>query len=93
MQKSGLPDLIINVNGIFIGCELKSESGKPSELQKKNVAAINASNGLGLVLYPKGFEQFKSIVKGVKECKYHIPVLNALKAANSSTACDILTSY
>ena len=27
-QKSGIPDLIINVNGFFIACELKSESDR-----------------------------------------------------------------
>lgn len=93
LQKSGLPDLIINVNGFFFGVELKSDTGKPSELQEKNVVAINRSQGVGIILYPKGFEQFKRIVEGVKQCKYHIPVLNALKAANSSITCDILTSY
>lgn len=90
-QKAGLPDLIINVNGFFLGVELKSDTGRPSDLQKKNVQLINRGNGLGLVLYPKGFEQFKSIVKGVKECNVAIPVLNALKAAHSSTKCDTLT--
>lgn len=90
-QKAGIPDLIICVNGIFIGCELKSSTGEPSELQKKNIKIINKGNGIGIILYPEGFEQFKNIVKGVIKCKDHIPVLNALKAANSSTKSDILT--
>lgn len=92
-QKSGIPDMIICVNGFFIAAELKGESGKPSELQKKNTVAINNSNGIGTILYPEGFDQFKSIVKGVKKCRHHIAELNALKAANSGTKCDILTEY
>ena len=89
-QKSGIPDLIINVNGFFIGCELKSSTGRASDLQKKNITMINQSNGFGIILYPKGFEEFKTIVKGVKGCSSHIPGLNALKDANSSTSCIIL---
>jgi len=89
-QKAGIPDLIINVNGFFIGCELKADTGKASELQKKNITLINQGNGIGIILYPKGFEQFKTIVKGVKGCNSHIPGLNALKTANTSTSCIIL---
>lgn len=93
MQKSGIPDLLICVNGIFISCELKSDTGRASDLQKKNTVAINESNGIGIILYPKGFEQFKEIVKGVIQCKYHIQELNALKVVHSNTKCDILTRY
>ena len=31
----------------------------PSELQKRNIRLINESNGKGLILYPKDFENFK----------------------------------
>ncbi len=90
-QKAGIPDLIVCVNGVFFGVELKSETGRPTELQKKNVQLINQANGVGLILYPEGFEQFKEIVKGVIGCNAVIPALNALKAAHSSTSCDTLT--
>lgn len=92
-QKSGIPDLIICVNGFFIAAELKGECGTPSDLQKKNISAINNSGSIGVVLYPKGFDQFKNIVKGVKTCKHHIQELNCLKAANSNSKCDMLTKY
>jgi hypothetical protein len=90
-QKSGIPDLLCCVNGIFIAPELKASKGVASDLQKKNIRMINAGNGIGLVLYPEGFEQFKNIVRGVINCKAHIPELNALKAVNSSTKSVILT--
>lgn len=89
MQKSGIPDLIACINGVFFGVELKSETGRPSDLQKKNVAFINQGNGFGVILYPKGFDDFKEMVKGVKSCSSVIPALNALKAAHSSTGCAI----
>ena len=82
-QKSGIPD--------FIACELKADNGKPSDLQEKNIRMINQGNGIGIILYPKGFEQFKEIVKGVKKCNIHIQGLNALKLVHSNTKCVILT--
>lgn len=89
MQKEGIPDILIGVNGIFISLELKSEKGRPSELQKKNTAMVNASCCIGVILYPDGFENFKNIIKGVLDCKCHIPVLNASIVANASSKCVI----
>ena len=92
-QKSGIPDLLLCVNGIFISAELKGDTGTPSDLQLKNTAAVNGSNGIGVVLYPKGFERFQNIVKGVKKCNVHTAELNALKNAHLSTSCVIVTEY
>lgn len=92
-QKSGIPDLILCVNGFFITVELKAPNGKASELQKMNTARINQSNGIGIILFPDGFEQFKEIMKGVINCKHHIQELTYLRNALSSTSCDMLTSY
>lgn len=90
-QKSGIPDLICCINGITVAVELKASSGRPSELQKLNISRINKSNGLGLFLYPAGFEDFKKIISEVIQCNIHIPVLAALRNANSNTSCDIWT--
>lgn len=89
--KSGIPDLLICCNGFFISVELKASTGRPSELQKLNIRRINESNGIGIILYPEGFTEFKSLMKGVLKCNCHIPELNALKTAHTSTKCDILT--
>lgn len=92
-QKSGIPDLLICVNGFFISCELKAPTGRASDLQKKNTSAINKSGGIGIILYPDGFEEFKKIVEGVIQCRCHIQELKALKTVHSSTKCIILTKY
>ena len=92
-QKSGIPDLILCVNGIFMSVELKAPNGRPTELQKMNTARINQSGGIGIILKPDGFEQFKKIVEGVIQCKCHIQELTHLKLAHSGTKCDILTEY
>lgn len=89
-SKSGIPDLICNVNGFFVSAELKASKGRSSDLQKRNTSMINKGNGIGLIIYPEGFEEFKKIVLGVIKCNFHIPGLEALKAANSSTKCIML---
>lgn len=90
-QKSGIPDLLLCVNGISISAELKSSTGSASELQKLNTKRINKSNGIGIILFPEGFEEFKKLIEGVINCKYHIQELNYLKETHSNTSCDILT--
>ena len=36
-QKSGIPDIIACINGIYFEIELKSSTGQPSDLQKYNL--------------------------------------------------------
>lgn len=90
-SKAGLPDMHIVVNGFNIDAELKASNGRPSDLQKHDVIQINQSGSIAVILYPEGFEEFKSIVKGVKECNGHIAGLKRLKNAHSSSKCVILT--
>lgn len=92
-QKSGIPDLVLCVNGIFVSIEVKAPNGKASDLQKMNTSRINGSNGIGIILYPDGFENFKELMEGVIACKYHIQELNSLKNALTATSCDIVTKY
>lgn len=92
-QKSGIPDLILCVNGFFISVEVKAPNGKASDLQKMNTSRINRSNGIGIILYPDGFEKFRSLIEGVINCKFHIQELNYLKNVHTDTSCDIVTNY
>lgn len=73
--KSGIPDLLVCCNGYFLGIELKGEHGNPSELQLWNIEKIRQSNGIGFVLYPNQFEEFKIFISKLKErptCKQFI---------------------
>lgn len=64
-SKSGIPDIIACVNGKFVAIEVKASNGKPSELQKRNIRLIQEGNGLGYILYPKDFEQFKKDIRAI----------------------------
>lgn len=66
VQRSGVPDLLISCNGYFIGVELKATNGKPSELQLYNLRQIEESGGFGILLYPKGFDDFKLLIETIK---------------------------
>ena len=88
-QKAGIPDVLACVNGVFLAIEIKASTGRATKLQKLNISRINESGGLGVILYPEGFEAFKTLIKGVINCNGHIQELNALKNACSSTKCVI----
>lgn len=65
-SKAGIPDLICCIGGKFVALELKSDTGKPTELQKYNIKKIKESGGIGLILYPDDFEDFKDLVNGLE---------------------------
>ena len=90
-QKSGIPDFLACIDGIFVAIEVKSSTGKPTELQKLNIMRINNSNGVGVVLYPEGFKMFKALILEVMCCNSATVELSALKSAVSSSKCVILT--
>lgn len=66
-SKNGLPDMHIVVYGISIECELKAPDGTPSELQKFMINQIVESHGIGMILYPKDFEKFKTFIRTLKD--------------------------
>lgn len=67
MQRSGIPDLLICCNGIFLGVELKAEDGRLSELQAWNIDKINQANGFAFVLFPRDFEEFKAFIININQ--------------------------
>lgn len=61
--KRGSPDLLVCVNGHFIGIECKRKGNKQSDLQSAAQAAIERAGGLYWLVY--SFEEFKSRFDGV----------------------------
>lgn len=62
-MKSGIPDIIGCIKGRFFALELKAPNGVASELQRRNIRIINKCGGLGYILYPKDFDDFKKEVE------------------------------
>ena len=57
-QRNGIPDIIGVFKGKFFALELKAENGKAS-LQIYNIDKINRAGGIGYILKPSQFEEFK----------------------------------
>jgi len=66
--KVGVPDILACVGGTFFGIEVKAENGRASPIQIENIKQINAAGGIGLIVYPK---DFNDLVRRVKECNSH----------------------
>lgn len=65
--RRGIPDILACVNGKFVAIEVKSENGKPSALQTKNIEMIQESGGIAVVLYPDDFEDFKLMIESLRK--------------------------
>ena len=63
IQRAGIPDLIVCLNGHFVGIEVKAEKGKPSELQKYNIKKIKEAGGIAMIVYPDDFEDIKKLLE------------------------------
>ena len=63
---AGWPDMHIVVNNISIEAELKVPGNSPSELQIQKLNQIDDSKCVGLVLYPKDFDNFKRLIRYIK---------------------------
>ena len=88
--KSGIPDIIACICGVMFGIELKASNGHATDLQKLNISRINEAGGIGVILYPSGFDDFKNIVEEVIRCSGVIPELILIKSAHSVIDATIL---
>lgn len=67
MTKKGVPDLLCCINGKFVGIEVKSDKGKPSDLQKYNIEQIHKSGGIALVTYPGDWVHLQQLIDMILE--------------------------
>ena len=50
MGRSGVPDVVCCFEGRFIGIECKAGNNKPTELQKRELTAIQEASGVAFVI-------------------------------------------
>lgn len=68
--KEGIPDILACIAGRFYGIEVKAANGKPSLIQLVTLRKIRASGGIGVLLYPKDFDDFKSFIRTGEQTWY-----------------------
>lgn len=64
--RSGVPDLIVCVNGRFLGVEVKAEEGKPSEIQLENIRQIRENGGYAVVCYPDQYDKLERLIEAIE---------------------------
>ena len=69
VARSGTPDILASVNGIFVAIELKTEDGVISKLQEYNLKRIEDTGGVSIVLTPGNLDAsillLEMLAKGV----------------------------
>lgn len=59
---AGIPDVICCYNGRFFGFEVKTDSGKPTELQKATIRKILTAGGTALVV--RSADEVRAVIEG-----------------------------
>lgn len=68
-NQNGLPDRLYLYKGYLLGLELKTEEGKPTELQLKKLEEINNNGGIGLII--RNVETIKKLIEYIDVCEQH----------------------
>jgi hypothetical protein len=61
--RSGVPDIICCVRGVFLGIECKAGDNKPTALQERELNAIDASGGYAWVINEGNLPLLDEIIK------------------------------
>ena len=62
---SGTPDILACIDGRFVGIEAKAGRGKPTALQLRALALIDAAGGLALIINETNLELLQEALRDV----------------------------
>ena len=60
--RSGVPDLVVCYQGVFIGIECKAGDNKPTALQLKNLEDIHTNGGWGMIVNEDTAEDVEAVL-------------------------------
>ena len=69
----GIPDLLVCCKGLFIGIEVKTDTGKTSKLQEIELQKIEEADGITMVIYGKDKDKLFKLIDILQ--KYETPRL------------------
>ena len=90
-QEAGIPDLILCVNGIFIGMEVKIDDGKPSALQVDHVLSITEAGGIGCIVWT--FEEAMEVINWAEDYSLTKNVDGGIKLQYLDKANELYDKY
>lgn len=64
--RSGVPDIICCVDGLFLAIECKARGNKPTALQIREIENIRACNGVAVVVDETNWEMVRDLVRKLK---------------------------
>jgi hypothetical protein len=64
--RSGVPDIISCVNGLFFAIECKAGSGKVTPLQASEIETIRRNNGVAVVVNEENWDMVRDMVRKLK---------------------------
>jgi Holliday junction resolvase len=65
--KSGVPDFVCCVDGIFLGIECKAGDNKPTPLQNREMDLIRASGGWAMVVREHNVEDVRLTIREIRK--------------------------
>ena len=67
--RSGVPDIICCVAGMFLAIEVKAGKNKPTALQVAEIEAIRRADGVAIVANEENWEMVRSLVHRLRGLK------------------------
>jgi Holliday junction resolvase len=61
--RSGVPDIVCCVSGMFLGIECKAGKNKPTALQVREIEAIRRCGGVAIVANEENWDMVRAIVR------------------------------
>ena len=64
--RSGVPDIVACVNGLFLAIECKAGTNKPTALQVREIESIRRNNGVAVVVNEANWDMVRDMVRRLK---------------------------
>jgi hypothetical protein len=64
--RSGVPDIVACVNGLFLAIETKAGGNKPTALQIREIETIRRNNGVAVVVDETNWDMVRDMVRRLK---------------------------
>ena len=64
--RSGVPDIICCVNGLFVGIECKAGNNKPTALQVRELEEIRRAGGCALVVNEENWDMVRPLIHSMR---------------------------
>lgn len=71
--RSGIPDIVVCANGLFVGIECKANGNKPTDLQVREIETIRRNNGVAVVVDETNWEMIRPLIRKLKATSIILP--------------------